>query len=192
MAIVEGANSFITPAAREKLQEKGIVVMRDAAANKCGVISSSYEIIANLVLSESEFLRHKDTYVSDVLSILEKRAADEARLILARHRENPAESYTMIAGSLSREINLHYARIFDHLQAHPELLDSAPMRRAVKAHLPKFLQHPRYLKRLPQRLPLKYRAAMVAAELAARMVYDGDWESDFGSKLVNYVKRKFN
>ncbi|MEA3348111.1 MAG: NAD-glutamate dehydrogenase, partial [Pseudomonadota bacterium] len=51
-AIVEGANSFITPAAREKLQERGIIIMRDAAANKCGVISSSYEIIANLVLSE--------------------------------------------------------------------------------------------------------------------------------------------
>ena len=190
-AIIEGANSFITPAAREKLQEEGIVVMRDAAANKCGVISSSYEIIANLVLSESEFLKHKDIYVRDVLSILEKRAADEANLILARHRENPAHSYTMIAGSLSREINLHYTRIFNHLQAHPDLLDSVPMRRAIKSHLPAFLQHPRYLKRLPQRLPLKYRAAMVATVLAARRVYDGDWESDFGSKLMNYVKWKF-
>ncbi len=191
LAIVEGANSFITPEAREKLQEKGIIVIRDAAANKCGVISSSYEIIANLVLSESEFLKHKDIYVRDVLAILEKRAADEARLIFARRREDPTRSYTMIAGSLSREINLFYARIFTHLRAHPELLDSPPMRRAVKAHLPEFLQNAKYLRRLPQRLPLKYRAAMVAAELAARMVYDGDWESDFGSELTSYVKRKF-
>ena len=45
-AIIEGANSFITPAARLELQKKGVIVMRDASANKCGVISSSYEIIA--------------------------------------------------------------------------------------------------------------------------------------------------
>ena len=47
-AIVEGANSFITPEARVQLQRKGVIIMRDASANKCGVISSSYEIIANL------------------------------------------------------------------------------------------------------------------------------------------------
>ena len=39
--IVEGANSFITPAARLELQKKDVVLMRDASANKCGVISSS-------------------------------------------------------------------------------------------------------------------------------------------------------
>ena len=191
-AIVEGANSFITPAAREKLQVQGVVLIRDAAANKCGVISSSYEIIANLVLSDREFLKHKDEYVADVLAILERRAADEARLIFARRKQSGgSQSYTMIAGALSREINLNYGRIFNYLQVHSELLDTAPMRRAVKAHLPKFLQSTRYLKRLPLRLPLKYRAAMVAAELAARMVYDGDWESDFGSELTAYVRRKF-
>jgi glutamate dehydrogenase len=192
-AIVEGANSFITPAAREKLQAQGIVLIRDAAANKCGVISSSYEIIANLVLSEREFLKHKDEYVADVLNILERRAADEARLIFARRQQTGgSQSFTQIAGDLSREINLNYGKIFNYLQANTELLDTAPMRRAVKAHLPKFLQQSRYLKRLPQRLPLKYRAAMVAAELAARMVYDSDWESDFGSELLTYVRRKFD
>lgn len=191
-AIVEGANSFITPAAREKLQEQGIILIRDAAANKCGVISSSYEIIANLVLSEREFLKHKDEYVADVLEILERRAADEARLIFARRQQSGgSQSYTQIAGDLSREINHNYGKIFNYLQLHAELLDSAPMGRAVKAHLPKFLQQTRYLKRLPRRLPLKYRAAMVAAELAARMVYDGDWESDFGSEMEAYVRRKF-
>ncbi len=191
-AIVEGANSFITPTAREKLQEQGIIVIRDAAANKCGVISSSYEIIANLVLSEREFIRHKDEYVRDVLEILEKRAADEARLIFTRRQQaGELQSYTMIASSLSQEINLNYGQIFNYLQAHSELLDTAPLQRVVKAHMPRFLQQTRYLKRLPKCLPLKYRAAMVAAELAARMVYDDDWGSDFGSELGAYVKRKF-
>ncbi|MCK5844212.1 MAG: hypothetical protein KAG97_05850, partial [Victivallales bacterium] len=191
-AIVEGANSFITPAAREKIQERGIVVIRDAAANKCGVISSSYEIIANLVLSEREFIKNKDEYVSDVLKILEKRAADEAHLIFRRRRQSGnQQSYTMIANNLSMEINHNYTRLFNYFLEHSELLDTPPMRRVVKSHLPQFLQQSRYLARLPERLPLKYRASMVAAELAARMVYDDDWGSDFGVDLAAYVKRKF-
>ena len=44
--VITGANSFLTPEARPQLQRKGVIIMRDASANKCGVISSSYEIIA--------------------------------------------------------------------------------------------------------------------------------------------------
>ena len=40
-AIVEGANSFLTPEARFQIQKQGVIVLRDASANKCGVISSS-------------------------------------------------------------------------------------------------------------------------------------------------------
>jgi len=58
--IVEGANSYITPEARIQLQKSGVVLMRDSSANKCGVISSSYEIIANLLLTEREFLEQKE------------------------------------------------------------------------------------------------------------------------------------
>ncbi|MGD2126627.1 MAG: NAD-glutamate dehydrogenase, partial [Desulfobacteraceae bacterium] len=86
--ITEGANSFITPDARSEIQKRGVVVLRDASANKCGVISSSYEIIANLLLSEQEFLTHKNAYVKDVLGILEKRADEEASLIFDKYRES--------------------------------------------------------------------------------------------------------
>jgi len=191
-AIVEGANSFFTPAAREKLQERGIVIMRDAAANKCGVISSSYEIIANLLLSEREFIRHKEEYVGDVLVLLEKRAADEARLILRRYREGKGgESCTQIAAAVSAEINHHYRRLYDYFQARPERLAKPDLRRVLRAHLPRFLQQSRFASRLNRRLPLKYRAAMVAVEIAARMVYDNDWGQDFEAELTAYVKKKF-
>ncbi len=100
--IVEGANSFITPEARLRLQEAGAVVLRDASANKCGVISSSYEIIGNLLLDEREFLAHKTEYVKDVLEILERRAVDEARLIFRRHREAGGKKpFTEISEALS-------------------------------------------------------------------------------------------
>ena len=135
-AIVEGANSFITPEARIQLQKRGVIIMRDASANKCGVISSSYEIIANLLLSEAEFLEHKERYVGDVLAILEKRAEDEARLILQRRREQPALLCTEISDAISTEINGHYARLFSFFQSRPELCLQPLFRRASCAHLP--------------------------------------------------------
>jgi len=138
--IVEGANSYITPEARQNLQRGGVILMRDASANKCGVISSSYEIIANLMLSDEEFLDHKEEYVADVLAILEKRAEEEARVILARHRQaGGALLYTEITGEISAEINGCYARLFAYLQAHPEVGDRPLYRRAILDHLPAML-----------------------------------------------------
>ena len=101
--IVEGANSFIVPEARAELQKAGAILLRDASANKCGVISSSYEIIANLLMSDNEFLKRKSDYVKDVLFILEKRAAEEAELIFKRHREAGGKKlYSDISMELSR------------------------------------------------------------------------------------------
>lgn len=138
--VIEGANSFLTPEARVQLQQKGVIIMRDASANKCGVISSSYEIIANLLLTEQEFMEHKDRYVSDVLQILEKRAADEARIILKRHREDPLLLYTEISDALSSEINGHYTRLFRYFQSHPELCLQPLFRKAILNHLPRMLR----------------------------------------------------
>ncbi len=190
-AIVEGANSFITPEARVQLQKKGILIMRDASANKCGVISSSYEIIANLLLSEQEFLADKEHYVGDVLAILEKRAEDEARLILKRRREHPGLLCTEISDALSSEINAHYARLFRFFQGRPELCDQPLFRRAILSHLPRIIrEEPRYRKRIG-RMPRKYLFAILAAEIASSMVYRGDQEADFADTLRLYLARNF-
>ncbi|GLI39107.1 NAD-glutamate dehydrogenase [Geobacter hydrogenophilus] len=190
-AIVEGANSFITPAARIELQKKGIIIMRDASANKCGVISSSYEIIANLLLSEKEFLEHKERYVDDVLEILEKRAGDEARLILRRRREQPGLLCTEISDSLSTEINANYARLFKFFQGRPGLSLQPIFRRAVLAHLPKIIaDEPRFRRRLAQ-LPPKYLSAILAAEIGSSMVYKGDREAEFEDLIRLHLTRNF-
>jgi glutamate dehydrogenase len=190
-AIVEGANSFLTPEARTELQRKGVLIMRDASANKCGVISSSYEIIANLLLSDDEFFADKERYVGDVLAILEKRAADEARLILRRHREKPDLLCTEISDALSGEINAHYARLFRYFLENPLLPLREPYRRALLAHLPAMLrEEPRFRRRL-SRLPAKYRAAILAAEIGSSMVYLGDRESDFEDAVRLHVQKHF-
>ena len=190
--IVEGANSFLTPEARLRLQEAGAVVLRDASANKCGVISSSYEIIGNLLFSADEFLEHKEAYVRDVLEILERRAADEASLILRRHREEGGKrSFTEISDAVSLEINANKARLFAFFQSRPELAGRPLYRKALLAHLPRLVRENAAWRDRIDRLPPKYRSAILAAEIGAAMVYRHALEPDFAAALEEYVSRMF-
>ena len=191
-AVVEGANSFFTPPARDELQKKGIVILRDASANKCGVISSSYEIIANLLLSEKEFLAHKERYVADVLEILEQRAGDEARLIFKRKREpGCSASYTEISEAISKEINAHYARLFAFFQERPQLCEEPLFQRAIRSHLPRLLRESRIYRQRIANLPAKYRSAILASEIASSLVYRGDPQADFLDLLKGHLERSF-
>lgn len=191
-AIVEGANSFITPGARERLQENGIVIMRDASANKCGVISSSYEVIANLLMSDDEFLADKDRYVSDVLKILDKRAVDEARLILARHRRSDGNRlYTEISDDISREINAHYSRLFDLFRRNPELTSDQVLRKALLAHLPRIITERRKYRSRLNKMPAKYMYAIMASEIASSLVYKSNRETDFVDQIKGHLKRVY-
>ncbi len=191
-AIVEGANSFITPGAREELQRRGVILIRDASANKCGVISSSYEILANLLMSDEEFLAHKEEYVSEVLRILERRAEDEARLILRRWRASGGTRlFTEISDEISREINRHYAELFAYFGKRPERLRTPLYRRVLLAHLPPIVgRTPRFRRRI-RRLPQKVQAAIAAVEIATRIVYRGGWETNLDDQLRRFVRTAF-
>lgn len=188
--IVEGANSFITPQARVQLQRVGIILMRDAAANKCGVISSSYEIIANLLMTEKEFMAHKERYVADVLEILKKRAADEARLILRRrHETGGMQLYTEISDQISQNINSFYHRLFQYFTERPELCLKPPFKAALLRHLPRLVREsPRFLRRIGK-LPVKYLAAILAAEIGASLVYTSNRDEDFDEMIRRHLAR---
>jgi glutamate dehydrogenase len=186
--VIEGANSFFTPDARLKLQKAGVVIMRDASANKCGVISSSYEIIANLLLSEQEFLDNKDAYVHDVLAILEKRAGDEARLILRRKRESGGNQLcTEISDAISLEINHNYARLFAFFEEHADLRLKDPFRQAILDHLPKLLVTHKTFRQRISKLPGKYLSAILAAEIGSSLVYTGDVRDDFEGMIRRHL-----
>jgi glutamate dehydrogenase len=188
--IIEGANSYITPEARIKLEKSGVVLMRDASANKCGVISSSYEILANLLLSEREFLEHKERYVVDVLAILKKRAADEASLILRRSRE-PGNTllYSEISEIISQNINSLYSRLFEFFSARPELCLQPPFRQAVIKHLPRMLQETTAFRQRVKKLPNKYLCAILAAEIGSSLVYTGSRDADFEDMIRRHLTR---
>jgi glutamate dehydrogenase len=168
-----------------------VLLLRDASANKCGVISSSYEIIANLLLTEEEFLKHKKRYVKDVLAILVRRAADEANLIMARRRSQGLLA-TEISDRISGEINGHYARLFGFFQARPGL-DAEPLfRAALLSHLPALLREDPRFRRRVDRLPPKYRSAILAAEIGSSMVYRGNPDAEFEDMLRLHMERNFS
>lgn len=187
-AIVEGANSFLSPEAREFIQKRSVIVLRDSSANKCGVISSSYEIIANLLMKETEFLRHKEEYVADVLRILDRRAADEANLIFKRHGECGGKLLcTEISTGISEDINTRYDTLFSFFKEHPVLVGQPLYQSAILNHMPGFIRnHPKYRSRVPN-LPFKIQCAILACEIASSLVYHGGWDTDFTTKLETYL-----
>jgi len=189
--IVEGANSFITPAARLILQQRGVVIMRDASANKCGVISSSYEILANLIFTDEEFLANKSEYVSDVIEILNQMAEVEARAVIRRYRElEGCETYTEISSLLSQEINNHYARMFDYFEANPEQITLPNRQKAMLAHMPNIIKNSdEYGHRLQSHLPDKVKYAILASKLASGLVYAGDDTSLYGDIIEAQLAR---
>lgn len=188
--IIEGANSFITPEARIQLQRSGVINIRDASANKCGVISSSYEIIANLLLTEKEFFAKKERYVADVLKILKKRASDEARLIVKRWNEAAGmQLYTEISEQISQNINSYYHRLFEFFNERTELCLKEPFRSALLRHLPEMLQELPSCRNRISKLPPKYLPAMLAAEIACSLVYSSNRDDDFEDMIRRHLMR---
>lgn len=188
--IVEGANSFITPEARVELQQRGVIILRDSSANKCGVISSSYEIIANLMLSEEEFLTYKEQYVSDVIKILNRRAEDEAELIFLRVQQSRVPIlYTGVSAEISREINAHYARLFSFFQKNPQLCDKTLYRKAILLHLPRLLSTNEKFRRRITALPDKIKYAILASEIASSLVYKSNEEMTYVEMIEGHLGR---
>lgn len=84
--IVEGANLFVTAEARQALfDEAGVLIVKDSSANKGGVITSSYEICAAMLLTEDEFVDNKDQIVEEVLQKLRGMAKLEAELLFREY-----------------------------------------------------------------------------------------------------------
>jgi len=174
-AIVEGANIFISDPARDHLQDKGVLIVHGASANKTGVICSSYEILAGLALSEEEFLAAKEEYVPQVLTILGDRARAEARLIIREYKASGGtRRMTEISMALSKEINtladMIDAALKEGYPSAQALRDDPDLYALLLAYCPRLLSE-RYADRLIERVPLSHLRALLAAFSASRAVY---------------------
>jgi glutamate dehydrogenase len=115
-----------------------------------------------------------------------------AALIFRLHREAGGRAtFTDISDAISVEINTHYAKLFGFFQARPELSRQPLYRRALLAHLPRMIRDSPAFRLRVKNLPPKYRAAMLAVEIASSIVYRGGFERHFEEDLQDYVARMF-
>ena len=179
--LIEGANLFITQAAKYILEKAGAIVLKDASANKGGVTSSSLEVLAALSLSDDEFQNKfcmdaktkqlptfYKAYVKEVQSIIVNNARNEFNM-LWELRQQTKKSFADLSDELSLAIN----KLADELSSSKELWsDDVEFRNAVliKA-LPKLLLEEIGLENVLQRVPEAYLKAIFATKLASEFVY---------------------
>lgn len=171
-AIIEGANLFVAPEARKRLAERGVLVVHGSSANKTGVICSSYEVLGGLVMTDEEFIAHKDRFVAEVQDILRVRARDEARLLLAEIRRcDGCRALHEISVEVSLEMNAVADALYDALVARGEPVEADPaLRQVLLGYLPPVLVET-FPERIFERIPLRHQYALVAAHTASRIVY---------------------
>jgi len=167
--IVEGANLFLTPEAREHLSRAGATIVKDSSANKCGVICSSYEIVASMLLDEESFLRIKAEFVEQVLVKLRDFARREAMVLLGERKRHPDVPLPDLCIRLSKATNA----AADAIKASMEDWDAADQEMAtlmVREHIPQVLLDT-LGDRIMTALPRPYLEWMVAKSVASRIVY---------------------
>jgi glutamate dehydrogenase len=190
--IIEGANLFITEDARLRLEERGVIIFKDASTNKGGVTSSSLEVYASLVLSDEEFQKHmvvknnrmpqfRKAYIAEIISTIKRNVRSEFNLLWEEHEKTGAP-YTILTNRVSEMIN----NITDNVYR-SELHKNKNVRDQIIAeYTPKSLMKLVGLENIKKRVPEIYLSAIVASKIATNFVYSyslGANEVDFFNYL---------
>ncbi len=173
--IVEGANIYLTNEARHALSEAGVLIVKDSSANKCGVITSSFEIAACMILEESEFLEIKEEFVQQVLQKLRVLARREAELLIRLLSQHPRIPLFEMSVRLSRVM----IRTADAIEASLDSLTDehrALFAELVIEHLPAALVE-KAKNRVWEKTPEPYLRWIMAKTMATRLVYREGFES---------------
>ncbi|GAA6004199.1 hypothetical protein JCM10207_002478 [Rhodosporidiobolus poonsookiae] len=177
--VVEGANLFVSPQARLQLEKKGVVLFRDASANKGGVTSSSLEVLAGMSLNDAEFTslmcsppgtetlsEFYMSYVRSIQKTISDNATSEFEVIWNEH-EKSGRPYTLLSDDLSRKL----VQLQDEMEQ-SSLYDDEQLRRAVmRRALPAVLQDKVGLDTLLARLPAAYSHSIFSSYIAAKFIY---------------------
>jgi len=168
--IVEAANIFTTPEARKHLGENGVSIVKDSSANKAGVMCSSYEIVASMLLQKHEFMSCKQELVEGVLEILREKARIEAELLFREWRGNPSHQLPYYSESISACINRASDAVIDALTKDFELLSEEIRTRLIVESLPATIVE--VAEGRLDKLPKSYVISMMGSCLGSRMVYN--------------------
>ncbi|MBV72116.1 MAG: hypothetical protein CMH52_12380 [Myxococcales bacterium] len=168
--VVEGANLFFTEEARDALsREAQVLFVKDSSANKCGVICSSFEIAASLLIDEETFLAIKADFVDEVLNRLRRLAQKEATLLFSQYQRRPHIPLSKVSVRLSETINqmkdAAIERIDELSPADAKLVDAL-----FENYLPKSLSQAAGHAAVDA-LPRDYFNRVIASVLASELVY---------------------
>ena len=187
--IVEGANLFFTQEARTVLEDRGVILFKDASTNKGGVTSSSLEVLAALALSDEEHSEHMcfnpgeevpefyQKYVGEVQRRIRENASMEYQCLKKEHEKNGGARH-LLTDQLSDKINqltkaIAESTLYSNLELREKVMTSA---------IPQQLQElvPGGLSTILSRLPENYTKAVFSTYLASRFVYtEGLRSGDF-------------
>ena len=168
--IVEGANLFTTAEAREALyRDAGVVIVKDSSANKGGVITSSYEICAAMLLTEDEFYNNKEKIVAEVLEKLRGFAKREAILLLREFDQYDGVSLPGVSQIISNCINTMTDALSAALDNLPDE-DVETLLPLFRAHLPQTIADLSFDK-VRERVPEQYIKNAISSSLASKIVY---------------------
>lgn len=170
--LVEGANIFISADARAEMEKVGVLAVPGPSANKTGVICSSYEILAGLILSEEEFLEIKDEYVAQLLDILRSRARSEARVLMREFKlAGGDKTITELSYELSESINSLADRVAQVLEEGVgKVADDQRLCNVLLSYCPAVLVE-KYQDRIINDIPRRHQLALVASFVSAKMLY---------------------
>lgn len=184
-AIVEGANIFFTSKARIELQKRGILIVKDSSANKGGVICSSYEVLASLLLSSEEFVAIKERYVEQVVQILQAKAASEAKLLIREYvAHGRKKNLVDISMAISEQINHVKNVLLEYFSKNPQqLIDNQVYQKIILNSCPLVLAE-NYAERILNDLPQAHKVALLSSAIASNIIYrEGiDWIESLSSE----------
>lgn len=193
--IAEGANLFLTQPARLALEAKGVIIFKDASANKGGVTSSSLEVLAALALKDEEYEtlmcvkngktpEFRQKYVDDVIEIVRKNARLEFE-VLWNENKVTKRPLSILTDELSNKIN----HVTDAIHDSDLWQDKTLLKTVIEQHCPKTLIDKVSREEILKQVPEKYLRAIVSSWLASHFIYEFGLhadEIDFYSFLKRY------
>lgn len=184
--IVEGANLFISQDARLALEKCGVVLIKDAAANKGGVTSSSLEVLAGLALSDEEHAKYMSAksatdapefykkYVKEIEARVVENAEKEFEATWRNWKLNPSRPKTLIIDALSsRNVEIRKNILSSDL-----FQDKKLVRYVMHEYTPKTLLEVVNVDTVMKRVPVNYQHAICAMWLASNYVYSTTLDSN--------------
>lgn len=152
-------------------KEAGVRIVKDSSANKCGVITSSFEICASMLLEEREFLAIKEEVVADVLKQLRELARLEAELLFREYAHYPgALPYfsTRISHCINRTAIAIQTQLADMRLGDELYMELKPL--FLKEYLPHKLAEVAG-DRVDARIPIDYLRNAFGKILASKLLY---------------------